>query len=156
MILARFWERWATWEEKWGWFARWQGHRTTLKRKTEQKPNKSKEKERAKIQAVTNLPPLKKSRPRDLVAQGTSMTWGHHLQLGYPLSFIYCSPKNFRWSTYLALGWLVSPFPKSWWVFAHIPLPFADVNFLISAVISNGSEHKFAFGHENLFTSVTG
>ena len=34
---------------------------------------KSKEKERAKIQGVTNLPPLKKSHPRDLVAQGTSM-----------------------------------------------------------------------------------
>ena len=72
-----------------------------------------KKKKRAKIQAVTNLPPLKKSRPRDLVAQGTSMTWGHRFQLGYPFSFIYCSPKNFRWSTYLALGWFASPFPNS-------------------------------------------
>ena len=34
---------------------------------------KTKEKERAKNQAVTNLTPLKKSRPQDLVAQGTSM-----------------------------------------------------------------------------------
>ena len=34
---------------------------------------KSKEKERAKNQAATNLTLLKKSRPRDLVAQGTSM-----------------------------------------------------------------------------------
>ena len=33
-----------------------------------------KKKERAKIQAVTILTPLKKSRPRDLVALGTSMT----------------------------------------------------------------------------------
>ena len=30
------------------------------------------------------------------------------------------------------------------------------MNFLISAVISNGSEHKFSFGHENLFTSAMG
>jgi len=28
------------------------------------------------------------------------------------------------------------------------------MNFLISAVGSNGSEHKFSFGHENLFTSA--
>ena len=112
-----------------------------------------KKKKRAKIQAVTTLTPFKKFRPQDFVAQGTSMTWGHRFQLGYPFSFIYCSPKNFRWSTYLALGWLGSPFPKFWRVFAHIPLPFADVDFLISMVIFDGSDHKF---HENLFTSVMG
>ena len=44
------------------------------KKKTQEKNlGKTKEKERAKNQAVTNLTPLKKSRPRDLVAQGTSM-----------------------------------------------------------------------------------
>ena len=43
-------------------------------KKTQAKTSeKSKEKERAKNQAVTNLTPLKKSRPRDLVAQGTSL-----------------------------------------------------------------------------------
>ena len=83
-----------------------------------------KKRKRAKSQAVTTLTPLKKSRPQDLVAQGTSMTWGHRFQLRYPFSFIYCSPKNFRWSTHLALGWLASPFPKFWRVFAHIPNPF--------------------------------
>ena len=34
---------------------------------------KTKEKEGAKNQVVTNLTPLKKSRPRDLVAQGSNM-----------------------------------------------------------------------------------
>ena len=44
------------------------------KKKSQAKTSeKTKEKERAKNQAVTNLTPLKKSRPRDLVAQGTSM-----------------------------------------------------------------------------------
>ena len=109
-----------------------------------------KKKERAKIQAVTILTPLKKSRPRDLVAQGTSMNWGHRFPLGYPFSFSYCSPKNFRWLTYLALGWLASPFPKFWWVFAHIPIPFYWHWFSILVVISNGSKHKFSFGPENL------
>ena len=36
------------------------------------------------------------------------------------------------------------------------PNLFVDMNFLISTVISNGSEYKFSFGHENLFTSVMG
>ena len=104
-----------------------------------------KKKKRAKIQAVTNLPPLKKICPRDLVAQGTSMTWGHHLQLGYPFSFIYCSPKNFRWSTYLALGWFASPFLNSdrslliyqifllTWIFSYLrwyPMDLS-INFLL-------------------------
>ena len=49
---------------------------TTKPRKKENSSknlSKTKEKESAKNQAVTNLTPLKKSRPRDLVAQGTSM-----------------------------------------------------------------------------------
>ena len=45
-------------------------------RKENQSTNKinHKEKERARNQGVTNLPPLKKSRPRELVARVTSMT----------------------------------------------------------------------------------
>ena len=43
------------------------------KEKSSKNLRKTKEKERAKNQAVTNLTPLTKSRPRDLVAQGTSM-----------------------------------------------------------------------------------
>ena len=115
-----------------------------------------KKKKRAKIQAVTTLTPLKKSRPRDSIAQGTSMTWGHRFQLGYPCSFIYCSPKKSITSTYLAVEWSCFTFPKFWLVFAHIPIPFYWHWFSIPVVISNGSEHKFSFGHENLFTSVMG
>ena len=48
-------------------------HIATEKGKLQQKPQKNKRKRKAKYQAVTNLTPLKKSRPRDLVAQGTSM-----------------------------------------------------------------------------------
>ena len=113
MILARSWEWWATWEEEWGWFPRWQGHRITPKEKQSKNQINPKKKKRAKIHAVTNLPPLKKICPRDLVAQGTSMTWGHRFQLGYPFSFSYCSPRNFKWLTYLALGRFASPFPNS-------------------------------------------
>ena len=44
------------------------------KKKTQAKNlGKTKEKGRTKNQVVTNLTPLKKSRPRDLVAQGTTM-----------------------------------------------------------------------------------
>ena len=51
------------------------GFQTTKPRKKNSGKNlgKTKEKERAKNQAVTNLTPLMKSRPRDLLAQGTSM-----------------------------------------------------------------------------------
>ena len=66
------------------------------KEKLGQKPRKNKEKERAKNQAVTNLTPLKKSRPRYLVSQGTSMnilTKGNHFQLGYPFSFVVVPTK---------------------------------------------------------------
>ena len=48
-------------------------HKATKKKNSGKNLGKTKEKERAKNQAVTNLTPLKKSRPRDLVAQGTSM-----------------------------------------------------------------------------------
>ena len=48
-------------------------HIATEKEISRKNLRKSKEKERAKNQAMTNLPPLKKSRTRDLVAQGTSM-----------------------------------------------------------------------------------
>ena len=49
---------------------------TTKPRKKENSSKnlrKTKEKESAKNQAVTNLTPLKKSRPRDLVAHVTTM-----------------------------------------------------------------------------------
>ena len=49
-------------------------HKATEKENSSKNLRKTKEKERAKYQALTNLTPLKKSRPRDLVAQGTSMT----------------------------------------------------------------------------------
>ena len=155
--LGTFIEWWATWERKWRWFPRWQDHRTTPKRKKQSRNQYiKKKKKRAKIQAVTTLTPLKKSRPRDLVALGTSMSWGYRFQLGHPFSFIYCSPKNFRWSTYLDLGWLASPFPWFGRVFAHIPIPFYWRWFSILVVISNGAEHKSSFGPKNLFTSVMG
>lgn len=57
--LSRLWEWWATWEGEWGWFPRWQDHRTTPKRKTEQKPNKSKEKEKGQKPGCYNPSPLK-------------------------------------------------------------------------------------------------
>ena len=154
MILARFWEWWATWERKWRWFPRWQGHRTTPKRKTEQKPINQKEKEKGQKPGCYKPSPLKEISSSRLGAQRTSMSWGHRFQLGYPCSFIYCSPKNFITSTYLVVGWFASPFSKFWWVFAHTPNPFADIDSFISAVISNEYEYKFSFGHENLFTSA--
>jgi hypothetical protein len=48
------------------------GFKTTNPLKSKSRP-KSKEKEMGKIQGVTNLPPLKKSRPRDLVAHGLNI-----------------------------------------------------------------------------------
>ena len=48
-------------------------HKATEKENSRKTLRKSKEKERAKNLAVTTLTPLKKSLPRDLVAQGTSM-----------------------------------------------------------------------------------
>ena len=52
---------------------RFQDHRATEKEFQIKVQRNPKEKERAKNRGVTNLPPLQKSRPRDLVAQGTSM-----------------------------------------------------------------------------------
>jgi hypothetical protein len=54
-----------------------------------------KKKKMGKIQGVTNLPPLKKSRPRDLVAQGSNMnipTWGNHFQHGFPFCLYILFP----------------------------------------------------------------
>ena len=48
-------------------------HKATEKENSSNYLRKTKEKERAKNQAVTNLTPLIKSHPRDLVVQGTSM-----------------------------------------------------------------------------------
>ena len=63
------------WKQRRGHLLQFPDHKATEKEKEKSGKNlrKTKEKERAKNQAVTNLPPLKKSRPRDLVAQGTSM-----------------------------------------------------------------------------------
>ena len=48
-------------------------HKATEKENSSKNLRKTKEKERAKNQAITNLTPLKKSHPRDLVTRGTSM-----------------------------------------------------------------------------------
>ena len=145
MILARFWELWATWAGKRGWFPRWQGHRTTPKRKTEQKPIKLKEKEKGQNPGCYNSYPLKEISSSRFSCSGNK----YDLRIPFPTRvsfFLYLLfPKNFGWSTYLALGWLASPFPKFWRIFAHTPNPFADVDSFISMVISNGSEHKFPF-----------
>ena len=61
------------WKERRGHLLQFPDHKATEKETSGKKPRKTKEKERAKKQAVTILTPLKKSRPRDLVAQGTSM-----------------------------------------------------------------------------------
>ena len=62
------------WKQRRGHLLQFPDHKATEKENSSKNLRKTKEKERAKNQAVTNLPPLKKSRPRDLVAQGTSMT----------------------------------------------------------------------------------
>jgi hypothetical protein len=50
-----------------------------------------------KIQGVTNLPPLKKSRPRDLVAQGVKPEYSPFEETvshsGFLFTFVFCS----RW-----------------------------------------------------------
>ena len=61
------------WKQRRGHLLQFLDHKATEKENSRKNLGKTKEKERAKNQAVTNLPPLKKSRPRDLVAQGTSM-----------------------------------------------------------------------------------
>jgi hypothetical protein len=62
-----------------------------------------------KNQGVTNLPPLKKSRPRDLVAQGLLTdipTWGNRFQLGFPFYLCVRFPLVTQ-TDYLALMWFV-------------------------------------------------
>ena len=61
------------WKQEEGMFFSFQTTKPRKRKSSGQNLGKTKEKERAKNQAVTNLTPLKKSRPRDLVAQGTSM-----------------------------------------------------------------------------------
>ena len=61
------------WKQRRGHLLQFPDHKATEKENSRKNLRKTKEKERAKNQAVTNLTPLKKSRPRDLVAQGTSM-----------------------------------------------------------------------------------
>ena len=74
MDMTRSWDGFRGWqatrEEKLGVIL--PGSRTTKPRKSKTRP-KSKGKEMGKIQGVTNLPPLKKSRPRDLVAHGLNI-----------------------------------------------------------------------------------
>ena len=61
------------WKQRRGHLLQLPDHKATKNENSSKNLGKTKEKERAKNQAVTNLTPLKKSRPRDLVAQGTSM-----------------------------------------------------------------------------------
>ena len=61
------------WKQRRGHLLRFLDHRATEKENSSKNLGKAKEKERAKNKAVTNLTLLKKSRPRDLVAQVTSM-----------------------------------------------------------------------------------
>ena len=61
------------WKQRRGHLLQFPDHKATEKENSSKNLRKSNEKERAKNQAVTNLPPLKKSCPRDLVAEGISM-----------------------------------------------------------------------------------
>ena len=61
------------WKQIRGHLLQFPDHIATEKENSGKILRKSKIKERAKNQVVTTLTPLKKSRPRDLVAQGTSM-----------------------------------------------------------------------------------
>src|SRR4051812_13434381 len=64
-----------------------------------QKPEKLGKRKSCKNQGVTNLPPLEKSRPRDLVAQGTIAnlpSLGNSLLLGFLLT-TYCSPGSIQY-----------------------------------------------------------
>ena len=77
MVMARSRDRYEDdkplWKERRGHLLQFPDHKATKKEISSKNLRKTKEKERAKSQAVTTLPLLKKSRPRDLVAQGTSM-----------------------------------------------------------------------------------
>src|SRR3954468_17439634 len=68
-------------------------------RKSRNKSEKFLKKESSKIQGVTNLPPLEKSRPRDLVAQGTIAnlpSFGNLRLLGLPFT-AYCSHSSIQY-----------------------------------------------------------
>ena len=75
--MARSWEGFEDdkplWKERRGHVLQFPDHIATEKENSSKNLRKSIEKERVKNRVVTTLPPLKKSRPRDLVAQGTSM-----------------------------------------------------------------------------------
>jgi hypothetical protein len=106
-VLGWFWGWQATWERNQGWSL--QVSRLLSHRKANPDQNK-KEKEMGKIQGVTNLPPLKKSRPRDLVAQGLNInfpTWGNRFQLGFPLYLCILLPLISPIDC-LALMWFIS------------------------------------------------
>ena len=87
------------WKERRGHLLQFPDHKATEKENSSKNLRKTKEKERAKNQAVTNLTPLKKSCPRDLVAHGTSLNISELLEtfsnsgilfplLLFPLNFI--------------------------------------------------------------------
>ena len=63
----------ALWKQRRGHLLQFPDHKATEKENSRKNLRKTKEKERSKNQAVTTLTPLKKSRPRDLVSQGTSV-----------------------------------------------------------------------------------
>src|SRR3954464_11180741 len=68
-------------------------------RKSRNKSEKFSKKESSEIQDVTYLPPLEKSRPRDLVAQGTIAnlpSFGNLLLLRFSLN-AYCSHSNIQY-----------------------------------------------------------
>ena len=61
------------WKQRRGHLLQFPDHKAMKKKNSCKNLGKTKEKERAKNQAVAKLTPLKKSCPQDLVAQGTSM-----------------------------------------------------------------------------------
>jgi hypothetical protein len=104
MVSGWFWGWQATREEKWRVIP--PGFETTNPQKSDSRP-KSRKRKMGKIQGVTNLPPLKKSRPRDLVAQGSNKNitpWGNRFQLGFPIYLCIVLPLNFIWLSALLRG----------------------------------------------------
>ena len=68
----------------------------------EAKPDQNQKKKMGKIQGVTNLPPLNKSHPQDLVAQRLNINipaWGNHFQLGFPFCLCTMLPLDLIWPT---------------------------------------------------------
>ena len=120
-------------------------HITTPKRKREQKPNKTKEKEKGQNPGCYNSYPLKEISSSRFSCSGNK----YDLRIPFPTraSFfpLFIVPPRISDDQLTLL----------WGGLLHLS-PNSDGYLLISAVISNGSEHKFAFGHENLFTFVMG